>query len=263
MQLIRRILRAQAGEERAVALAFGYFFMLMCSYYLLRPLRDAMAIEAGLENLPWLYVGTFAATLVLSPGAFVPCAVIPVYNHEHAVGRVVDAVRAAGLPCVLVDDASNAACARELDRLAGLGPDVSLVRLPQNLGKGGAVSAGLRAAQHGAAAITDSIGMPGRVPYETHPDRGRGPEAIGQGIARLVEYQLAQRAGSGGHRQRQLDAVRRPHRPVDEPQVDDAEPDFRINDALQGVEYLRVERAGRIRCPAHGRILSPGRVRLP
>ena len=68
LALIRRILRAQAGEERAVALAFGYFFMLMCSYYLLRPLRDAMAIEAGLENLPWLYVGTLAATLILSPG---------------------------------------------------------------------------------------------------------------------------------------------------------------------------------------------------
>ena len=65
---IRSLLRAQAGEERAVALAFGYFFMLMCAYYLLRPLRDAMAIEAGLKNLPWLYVGTFAATLLLSPG---------------------------------------------------------------------------------------------------------------------------------------------------------------------------------------------------
>src|SRR3954467_665024 len=79
--------------------------------------------------------------------AFVPCAVIPVYNHEHAIGRVVEAVRAAGLPCVLVDDASNDACARELDRLATLCPDVSLVRLPVNLGKGGAVTAGLRAAQ--------------------------------------------------------------------------------------------------------------------
>ena len=79
--------------------------------------------------------------------AFAPCAVIPVYNHEHAIGRVVEAVRAAGLPCVLVDDASNDACARELDRLATLGPDVALIRLPVNLGKGGAVTAGLRAAQ--------------------------------------------------------------------------------------------------------------------
>lgn len=65
--LMQRVLRARPGEERAVGFAFAYFFMLMCSYYLLRPLRDAMAIEAGLDKLPWLYVGTFAAMLILSP----------------------------------------------------------------------------------------------------------------------------------------------------------------------------------------------------
>jgi glycosyltransferase involved in cell wall biosynthesis len=79
--------------------------------------------------------------------AFAPCAVIPVYNHERAVGTVVAAVRAAELPCVLVDDASGPECARELDRLAAADPLVSLVRLPKNLGKGGAVTAGLRAAR--------------------------------------------------------------------------------------------------------------------
>jgi AAA family ATP:ADP antiporter len=66
-RLMQKVLRAQPGEERAVGLAFAYFFMLMCSYYLLRPLRDAMAIQAGLEKLPWLYVATFVAMLVLSP----------------------------------------------------------------------------------------------------------------------------------------------------------------------------------------------------
>ncbi len=79
--------------------------------------------------------------------AFVPCAVIPVYNHERAVGKVVEAVRRAGLSCVLVDDASGPECARELDRLAACDPQVSLVRLARNLGKGGAVTAGLRAAR--------------------------------------------------------------------------------------------------------------------
>jgi hypothetical protein len=39
----------------------------MCAYYLLRPLRDAMAISAGLKNLPWLYTGTFVAMLLLTP----------------------------------------------------------------------------------------------------------------------------------------------------------------------------------------------------
>ena len=65
--LIRKLLRARPGEERAVGLAFAYFFVLMCSYYLLRPLRDALAIDTGLENLPRLYVGTFTAMLLLTP----------------------------------------------------------------------------------------------------------------------------------------------------------------------------------------------------
>lgn len=78
--------------------------------------------------------------------AFAPCAVIPVYDHERAVGRVVEALRAVPLPCILVDDGSGPACARELDRIAAALPEVALVRLPRNVGKGGAVSAGLRAA---------------------------------------------------------------------------------------------------------------------
>jgi glycosyltransferase involved in cell wall biosynthesis len=81
--------------------------------------------------------------------SFVPCAVIPVFNHERAVGRVVDAVLAVGLRCLLVDDASGPECAHELDRLAASGQDVMLVRLQRNLGKGGAVTAGLRAAASG------------------------------------------------------------------------------------------------------------------
>ncbi|WP_263262137.1 glycosyltransferase family 2 protein [Pseudomonas sp. RIT-PI-S] len=71
-----------------------------------------------------------------------PCAVIPVYNHEHAVGAVVDALLAQGLPCVLVDDASRPGCAAVLDALAER-EQVWLVRLARNQGKGGAVMAGL------------------------------------------------------------------------------------------------------------------------
>ena len=57
-------------------------------------------------------------------------------------------MRDADLPCVLVDDASDEACARELDRLAAADAKVALVRLPQNRGKGGAVTAGLQAARN-------------------------------------------------------------------------------------------------------------------
>lgn len=74
------------------------------------------------------------------------CAVIPVFNHERAVGAVIAGVRAAGLPCLLVDDGSSPACAGALDALAAADPRVSVLHLPLNLGKGGAVAAGLREA---------------------------------------------------------------------------------------------------------------------
>jgi glycosyltransferase involved in cell wall biosynthesis len=74
-----------------------------------------------------------------------PVAVIPVYNHGDAVGAVAANVRANGLHCILVDDGSSADCAAVLDALA-LAPDVTLVRLARNQGKGGAMMAGLRAA---------------------------------------------------------------------------------------------------------------------
>jgi glycosyltransferase involved in cell wall biosynthesis len=77
---------------------------------------------------------------------FVPCAVIPVYDHEAAVGRVVAAVRAAGLPCLLVDDGSGPRCAGVLEQLAAETAQTSLVRLPRNSGKGAAVLHGFRVA---------------------------------------------------------------------------------------------------------------------
>lgn len=72
--------------------------------------------------------------------------VIPVYNHPSTIGGMVSAVRGHGLSCLLVDDGSEPGCAAVLDALAASGPDVTLVRLPVNQGKGGAMMAGLREA---------------------------------------------------------------------------------------------------------------------
>jgi AAA family ATP:ADP antiporter len=63
---IVKVLRTKPGEGRAVGLAFSYFFMLMCGYYLLRPLREAMA-SGTVENLFGYYVGTFIVMLLLTP----------------------------------------------------------------------------------------------------------------------------------------------------------------------------------------------------
>lgn len=82
---------------------------------------------------------------------FKPCVLIPVYNHEHAIGNVANAVLALNLPCLLVDDGSSPECAQVLDRLAAAAPNrIMLVRHTVNRGKGGAVLSGFHhAAQAG------------------------------------------------------------------------------------------------------------------
>ncbi|WP_411883738.1 glycosyltransferase family 2 protein [Polaromonas sp. YR568] len=74
-----------------------------------------------------------------------PVAVIPCYNHPKTIGSMVDAVHAHGLEVVVVDDGSDAACAKVLDELAAAqGAGMVLLRLTHNQGKGGAMMAGLR-----------------------------------------------------------------------------------------------------------------------
>lgn len=56
------------GEEwYAVFLSFVYFFCVLGSYYVLRPIRDQFAVEVGSAQLPWFFAATFVATLVLTP----------------------------------------------------------------------------------------------------------------------------------------------------------------------------------------------------
>ena len=56
------------GDERVqLALAFVYFFCVLGAYYVLRPIRDAMGIAGGTDDLPWLFLGTLLLTLIVSP----------------------------------------------------------------------------------------------------------------------------------------------------------------------------------------------------
>jgi len=81
---------------------------------------------------------------------FRPCVVIPVYNHEHAIGKVVAQVLDHGLPCILVDDGSSPSCAAVLDALVARHPaQLVLARHAVNQGKGGAVLTGFERARDG------------------------------------------------------------------------------------------------------------------
>ncbi|WP_166267950.1 NTP/NDP exchange transporter [Marinobacter caseinilyticus] len=54
-------------EWPALLASFGYFFFLLFSYYILRPVRDEMGVRGGVDNLQWLFSATFIAMLVASP----------------------------------------------------------------------------------------------------------------------------------------------------------------------------------------------------
>lgn len=75
--------------------------------------------------------------------AFTPVVVIPVFDHEHAIGAVVKEVLAHNVNCILVDDGSSPACAQVLDQIAASKQEkVTLVRHAGNRGKGAAVLSG-------------------------------------------------------------------------------------------------------------------------
>ena len=62
-----RLTKATPMELVAMLWSFTYFFCLLCSYYILRPMRDEMGILGGVENLQWLFTGTFLVMLLAVP----------------------------------------------------------------------------------------------------------------------------------------------------------------------------------------------------
>jgi ATP:ADP antiporter, AAA family len=66
-RFLKQLLVYEPHERRALALAFACNFMLLGSYYILRPVRDAMSTVLGVQQLPNVYLGTLFFTLLASP----------------------------------------------------------------------------------------------------------------------------------------------------------------------------------------------------
>lgn len=62
-----RTLGVRRDEFVAVGWSFAYFFCLLAAYYMLRSVRETMAIVSGVQTIPWLFSGTFAIMLLASP----------------------------------------------------------------------------------------------------------------------------------------------------------------------------------------------------
>ena len=47
--------------------AFLFFFFVLASWYALRPVRNELAVQGGIYNLPWLLMGVMLAMLIINP----------------------------------------------------------------------------------------------------------------------------------------------------------------------------------------------------
>src|SRR5262245_39206826 len=67
MARIRASVDARPGEGAVLLWATAYYFLVLCAYYVIRPIRDEMGAASGAENLAWLFTGTMIGMLLVHP----------------------------------------------------------------------------------------------------------------------------------------------------------------------------------------------------
>ena len=63
-QIRSRVVDVKPGELRALGFAFVFNFIVLGSYYVLRPIRDEIGAAGGVENLSWMFTATLVAMLI-------------------------------------------------------------------------------------------------------------------------------------------------------------------------------------------------------
>jgi len=67
LRLLQKAVEVRPNEVRILFLSGTYFFLVLTSYYIIRPIRDEMGVAGGVENLAWLFTGTLIGTLLVHP----------------------------------------------------------------------------------------------------------------------------------------------------------------------------------------------------
>jgi AAA family ATP:ADP antiporter len=67
LTLLRRVVDVRDGEVRVMLTSALFFFFLLSSYFVLRPMRDEVAAATGVIKLPWLFSATLTVTVILNP----------------------------------------------------------------------------------------------------------------------------------------------------------------------------------------------------
>ena len=69
LTLLQKAVDVRPNEVRALLLACLFNFVILGSYYVIRPIRDDIAAAGGVENLSWMFTGTLV-TMLIANAAF-------------------------------------------------------------------------------------------------------------------------------------------------------------------------------------------------
>jgi AAA family ATP:ADP antiporter len=59
--------QVKPAEVVALGWAWLYFFCVLSSYYVIRPIRDEVGVASGVANLSWLFTGTLVGMILFNP----------------------------------------------------------------------------------------------------------------------------------------------------------------------------------------------------
>ncbi len=62
--LFSKIVDVKPNEIRALWLGFAFHFIILAAYYIVKPIRDAIAASNRLETLPWMFTATLVVMLI-------------------------------------------------------------------------------------------------------------------------------------------------------------------------------------------------------
>lgn len=64
---LRRLVAVETGEVKALLISCLYFFLILCAYYIIRPIRNEMVIANGVSNIHWLTLMTLVVLIAITP----------------------------------------------------------------------------------------------------------------------------------------------------------------------------------------------------
>src|SRR5690606_21614466 len=64
---LQALFNLRRGEVAPVLLAGLFFFCILTALMLLRPARDALGMQSGIDSVRWLFIGTVVVTLAVNP----------------------------------------------------------------------------------------------------------------------------------------------------------------------------------------------------